>query len=107
LVKENFKNKDSLNQNLIDLEIWANIFGFAFQISDDILDYDQDLKTNNPNICNIIGIDITRNLLKKSCNWLKTDIINIFETLENYNENITINIGILHQIINKIYNRIK
>ena len=100
-------NKAIINFELKDLEIWANIFGYAFQISDDILDFKEDSEKGNPNICSIIGLDVTKKLLQLCCNWLLNTIYDIFDSLEDYNPNLTINIHILHTIINQIFNRTK
>ena len=52
------------------LSVFSNILGYMFQISDDLLDIDNDIKNNKPNICAIIDKDIVRKLLKNGCKWL-------------------------------------
>ena len=47
---------DKLNEDFLkEIKILSNLFGIAFQYSDDILDIEQDKLNNNPNITFIIG----------------------------------------------------
>jgi geranylgeranyl pyrophosphate synthase len=61
--------------------IWANILGYIFQISDDLLDEKQDKLKGKPNICSVIGFSNGLKLLKNSNQWLK-------KTLEIIDKNI-------------------
>ena len=104
------------------LRIWSNILGYMFQISDDILDIDDDAEKHNPNICQIISKDNTSMLLKNGCEWLLENIkllileCNLDMTM-NMNTNTTPNINIkkkiyinldsIKEIIDKILKRIE
>ena len=61
--------------------IWANILGYIFQVSDDLLDEKQDQQKGKPNICSIIGFSNSLLLLRNSSKWLK-------QTLEIIDKNI-------------------
>jgi bifunctional pyridoxal-dependent enzyme with beta-cystathionase and maltose regulon repressor activities len=61
--------------------IWANILGYIFQVSDDLLDEKQDQQKGKPNICSIIGFSNGLILLRNSSKWLK-------QTLEIIDKNI-------------------
>ena len=67
------------------LNTFGNILGYIFQISDDILDYEDDIKNNNPNICSILDTSIVLILLKNGCNWLYINAIYIKQLMENIN----------------------
>ena len=67
------------------LNTFGNILGYIFQISDDILDYEDDIKKNNPNICAILDTSIVLILLKNGCNWLYINAIYIKQLMENIN----------------------
>ena len=104
------------------LRIWSNILGYMFQISDDILDIDDDAEKHNPNICQIISKDNTSMLLQNGCEWLLENIkllileCNLDMTM-NMNTNTTPNINIkkkiyinldsIKEIIDKILKRIE
>ena len=97
------------------LNIWSNVLGYMFQISDDILDIDSDKEKGNPNICTIIGKENTYSLLVKGCEWLNNMIIEINEECrdkecvdtEDINNNIDFNLDIIKQIIEKILKRVE
>ena len=105
-----------------------------FQLSDDLLDIESDLKNNKPNICSIIDASIVTNLLKNGCDWLYINAIYIHKMMEsieletdtNYNVNtynvntynvntknkkerskLSFDIKAINEIILKIENRIK
>ena len=63
------------------LSIFSNILGYMFQISDDLLDIDNDIKNNKPNICTIIDKDIGRKLLTNGCDWLYKNAIQIHQLM--------------------------
>jgi geranylgeranyl pyrophosphate synthase len=85
--------------------IWGYILGYVFQISDDILDYNNDLTNNKPNICIIIGKDNTIKLFDVIYNWLKNTIglinKNNIRLWDKY-----INIEVIDKILENIKNRI-
>jgi geranylgeranyl pyrophosphate synthase len=110
------------------LRIWSNILGYMFQISDDILDIDDDAEKHNPNICQIISKDNTSMLLQNGCEWLLENIkllilecnldINMnmnmnmntntnTNTKLNINKKIYINLDSIKEIIDKILKRIE
>ena len=98
------------------LSVWSNILGYMFQISDDILDIDDDKEKGSPNLCNIIGKDKTCELLKKGCEWLNDMIITIYDKNNiglDLDVDIRLDIGIddgvdidiVNEIIKKILKR--
>jgi len=92
------------------LKIWSNVLGYMFQISDDILDIDDDKEKENPNICTIIGKNKTYSLLVKGCEWLNNMIIEINEECVDKNcidNNVSFNLDIIKQIIEKILKRVE
>ena len=105
------------------ISIWANILGYMFQVSDDILDIDDDKAKGNPNICQIIGKDTTYILLKNGCDWLLENIklitiecnMNIIMNINNNNNDnndknnnkIFFNLDAIKDIIDKILKRIE
>jgi len=107
---------DKFNDIYEKISIWANILGYMFQVSDDILDIDDDKAKGNPNICQIIGKDITYILLKNGCDWLLENIKLItIECNMNINNNnndknndkIFFNLDAIKDIIDKILKRIE
>ena len=116
------------------LRIFGNILGYIFQISDDLLDYEDDIKNNKPNICSIIEESLVLIILNNGCNWLYINSIYIKQLMEeidtkndiiNNNNNksteyssidknntikitkLSFDIKPIHEIIEKIENRIK
>jgi hypothetical protein len=97
------------------LTIWSNVLGYMFQISDDILDIDDDKEKGNPNICTIIGKNNTYSLLVKGCEWLNNMIIETNEECIDNKcvdkkcivNNIDFNLDIIKQIIEKILKRVE
>jgi geranylgeranyl pyrophosphate synthase len=106
------------------LRIWSNILGYMFQISDDILDIEDDAEKGNPNICQIIGKENTSMLLKNGCEWLLENIkflilecnLDMFMNMNmntamniniNINKKIYINLNAIEEIICKILKRIE
>jgi geranylgeranyl pyrophosphate synthase len=84
------------------ISIWANILGYMFQISDDILDIYNDKEKGNPNLCNIIGKENTSTILKKGCKWLIENIKNI---IRESNMILELNLYAINKIIVKINKR--
>ena len=109
---------------MLYMSIWGYIFGYMYQISDDILDYETDKAKNKPNICNILGQDKCTILFNNCCKWLEDNIIIINKLLNKNNKNINninninnnsenidehqynINIKTIIKLINKIKSRI-
>jgi len=87
------------------IETWANIFGYLFQLSDDIIDYESDLIHRKINICHILNINPqkAKNLLNDITYWLENSISNPI----SINPSININTMILLQIIQFIKNRLE
>ena len=106
-------NKYKSNIEIIDkiynkLNNWSNILGYMFQISDDILDIDDDKEKGRPNLCNIIGKAKTCELLKKGCEWLKDMISGIYDKNNiELDNSLNINLDIVNEIIEKILKRSK
>ena len=92
------------------LSIWSNILGYMFQISDDILDIDNDKAKGSPNLCNIIGKTKTCELLKKGCIWLNDMIDKISIDIDidisiDINNKLYFNLHVINEIIKKILKR--
>lgn len=81
--KINYINKEEYELIYNYLTLFGNILGYIFQISDDILDYEDDIEKNNPNICSIIEQLYTLDLIKNGCNWLYINSIYIKHLMEN------------------------
>ena len=106
---ENYKYNTIYKQ----LSIWSNILGYMFQISDDILDMEDDAIKDNPNICQIIGKENTSIILKKGCGWLLLNVKKIIlecntslDNTDTYNY-IHFNLDAIKEIIDKIVKRIE
>ena len=99
--QENFKEYSNVFQDIL---IWSYIFGYVFQISDDILDVIPDINSNNPNICSIIGLENSKLFLDKCIIWLRTSIMDIYNSF-NPIVNANININAINEIIDMIANR--
>ena len=113
--KHNFERFNDIYEKL---SIWSNILGYMFQVSDDVLDIDDDKAKGNPNICQIIGKDTTHILLKNGCDWLFENIKLIIiecnmtnmnmDVNNNINNNkIVFNLDAIKEIIDKILKRIE
>jgi geranylgeranyl pyrophosphate synthase len=107
---DNIMNKLT-NCNIFNIiSIWGYIFGFIFQISDDILDYESDLYNNKPNMCIIIGTENAITLFTNGCKWLKNmlKIINKNSHLiwKLKDTPFIIDTDTINQLIDKIYLRV-
>jgi geranylgeranyl pyrophosphate synthase len=101
-------NDIKFNDIYLKLNTWANILGYMFQISDDVLDVDDDKIKGNPNLCNIIGTDKTIILLNNCCKWLIEDINIIIVKFNIFlDKKIYFNLDAIIEIIEKILSRIK
>ena len=97
---------DSID-NIFDIvAIWGYMFGYIFQISDDILDYEKDKDENKPNICVILGKENTIILFNNCCNWLRNLLKTINENSLRCWETFYIDIETINKLIDKIENRI-
>ena len=87
--------------------IWGYILGYAFQISDDILDYEIDKVKNKPNVCNILGRENIVKLFEFICNWLKqtADVINT-NSVRLWGDASSLNKDVINKIVEKIKTRI-
>ena len=94
------------------LVVWSNILGYMFQISDDILDADEDISKDKPNICSIIGKSGSINLLRNGCKWLRNMALTIYgvmssmEEEQEENNRTSFNVNAVNEIIEKIEKRI-
>jgi geranylgeranyl pyrophosphate synthase len=93
------------------LVVWSNILGYMFQISDDILDADEDISKDKPNICCIIGKSGSINLLHNGCKWLRNMALTIYDAMKGVeegkeNNRTSFNINAVNEIIEKIEKRI-
>jgi geranylgeranyl pyrophosphate synthase len=104
---DNYKNYILICKPLI---IWANILGYLFQLSDDLLDYEYDLEKNKPNVCNTISYNNAIQLLKNGCEWLNSQLLEINKRIQELNNqyeyNFHLNTEIIVKIIEKIESRI-
>jgi geranylgeranyl pyrophosphate synthase len=98
------RNDDIFNK----LVIWSNILGYMFQISDDILDADEDISKDKPNICSIIGKSGSINLLHNGCKWLRNMALTIYGSMSSMEEGkkTSFNINAVNEIIEKIEKRV-
>ena len=103
--KINYVNNDEYTIIYENLHIFGNILGYIFQISDDILDYEDDIKKNNPNICSVLDISLVLILLKNGCNWLYINAKYIQQLMENINieKDIINNVQMNNKSNNKDY----
>ena len=87
--------------------IWGYILGYAFQISDDILDYETDIVKKKANACNILGRENIIKLFEFICNWLKqtADVINT-NSIKLWGDVICLNNDVIYKILEKIKTRI-
>ena len=83
---------------VLDLQKWSYLFGIAFQISDDLLDIQQDTHNAKPNICQILNITETLQFLKLLASELKT----ILSGISNFQ---LVDINLLNGIIVMILER--
>ena len=97
---------DSID-NIFDIvAIWGYMFGYIFQISDDILDYEKDKGENKPNICVILGKENTIILFNNCCNWVRNLLKTINENSLRCWVTFYIDMETINQLIDKIQNRI-
>lgn len=97
---------DSID-NIFDIVvIWGYMFGYIFQISDDILDYEKDKGENKPNICIILGKENTIILFNNCCNWVRNLLKTITENSLRCWGTFYIDIETINQLIYKIEHRI-
>jgi geranylgeranyl pyrophosphate synthase len=69
----NNTNMLNISNNYFEIvAMWANVLGYIFQLSDDILDFDDDVKTHKANICIDIGINKEKGkkILNNASQWL-------------------------------------
>ena len=92
-----------------------------FQISDDLLDIESDIKNNKPNICIILDTTIITTLLKDGCEWLYINAKHIYKMMESIEletdsntktnnikkAKLSFDIKAINEIIGKIENRKK
>lgn len=102
------ENTNILNgQELLDkVGLWSNILGFIFQVSDDILDFDNDKIQNNPNIAILLELPNTIELVKITCKWLKEELETIKSNLNVLDIRLDIQFDTIIEIIEKIEKRI-
>ena len=110
----NYVNKEPYNTIYTQLNIFGNILGYMFQISDDLLDIESDLINNKPNICCILDKHLVSTLLKNGCHWLYINAKSIQEIMKSIEketniekEKVTFNLKVMNEIIDKIENRKK
>jgi geranylgeranyl pyrophosphate synthase len=108
------KEPKTVNNLFSILSLSSNLFGFLFQISDDIIDIDIDKKTNKPNICNHLTEEITRKTLDNGCVWLDNVFKEIHKKIKSLynttngcinNINIGFDCNIICNLLEKIKNR--
>lgn len=92
----NTANPDTLPSRKFIHQRWAYIFGVAFQISDDLLDIDQDLEHGKPNICTLMPVSSAKDLLIYLSDWLKSQLVEL---------GTDINCELLAEIINMLSRR--
>jgi len=100
------------NESLLKkLKIWSNILGYMYQISDDLLDIDDDIAKGSPNVCQILDKEVVYKLLVKGCKWLNNMIqiyfLGVSEDGETVSDCVSINLNVINKIIEKILKRVK
>lgn len=94
------------NNNIFKLIIiFSYLLGYIFQISDDLLDIENDLINNKPNICIDTSLEICIEFLEKGCNILHQLNISIYEKSKQKWPIVNIDYTIMNEIINKIKKR--
>jgi len=91
-----------------------------YQISDDLLDIDDDIAKGSPNVCQILDKEIVYKLLVKGCKWLENMIQIYFleggegdegsmvvSCDETASYCVSINLNVINKIIEKILKRVK
>ena len=86
------------------LSEWGYLFGLAFQISDDILDLEKDLRDNNPNLGNILTRGEMYGMLAQLIQYLSDEIINLNQLLA---PQININTDLIISLLQAIQSRAK
>lgn len=88
------------------LSLWSNILGFIFQVSDDILDFENDKIQNNPNIAILLELNNTNKFVNITCEWLKHELEKIEYNLNVLDIRLDIQFDVIKEIIEKIEKRI-
>lgn len=102
LLSSSIINENMDDKIIDDLTVWANLFGIAFQYSDDILDIKQDTDNNNPNITFVIGKTLTIKFVYNILSYLRTRLPEILKILQIYSDD---KINIMNNILSKIKSR--
>jgi geranylgeranyl pyrophosphate synthase len=78
-------NNEELDEDILkEIKIFSNLFGIAFQYSDDILDIDQDKLSNNPNVTFLIGVEQTINFIRNILAYLKSSLPSMLKKMNVY-----------------------
>ena len=78
-------NNAELDEDILkEIKIFSNLFGIAFQYSDDILDIEQDKLSNNPNITFLIGVEQTINFIRNILSYLQSSLPSILNKMNVY-----------------------
>ena len=110
-ILDDIENIEDIYKSVYDNTIFkivvmlSNMLGYLFQISDDILDIEDDKTHNKPNICNHLTISTVRYILDSCCEWLILAFRIIAEKLKTISPEIEIDITTLEIIIKNIKNR--
>ena len=96
------QNIEDSEKVISDLKVWANLFGIAFQYSDDILDIEQDKISDNPNITFVIGKQSTVLFIKNILKYLKSNLPSILKRMDIYSSN---KVQVIFEILNIILKR--
>lgn len=96
-------NQEQLDEDILkEIKIFSNLFGIAFQYSDDILDIEQDKLSDNPNITFLIGVEQTVSFIRNILNYLKSSLPSILKKINIYSLS---KIHVIFEIFTIISNR--
>ena len=110
-ILDDIENIEDIYKSVYDNTIFkilvmlSNMLGYLFQISDDILDVEEDKTHNKPNVCNHLTITTACYILHNCCDWLILAFKIIAEKFKIISPDIDIDITTLEIIIKNIKNR--
>lgn len=103
LYRHQYYNINNTHRFIEKIGHWANIFGIVFQYSDDMLDIEQDLAKEKPNITNILNPKVVDQLVNNSIRMLSREYEEIYEAInQKYEDNTLVYPEVTPQILNQI-----
>ena len=103
---DTYNDPDHYYNNIITILIlWANVLGYLFQITDDLLDKEPDAIHNKPNFWNTCNIT-PQPFITHLEHWLIDQITTINRKIFEKTEKCTFNLQLIQEITNKIIGRV-